>query len=187
MAAQIIILFVVSLLGALAAFFAFSVYNKINEMQKEAKTAFTLLDVALRFRQDAVINIAAASDPQAGETKALAERAVTLKKHSHGDVSMAQRIEMEKEITSIANRVLELPAQEPPGGRSSVLKQQRSLLKKFERNAARGEERYNAAVRNFNTLLGTFPFNLFRLFMELKEKDLFVFEPTSLTREELVQ
>lgn len=146
----------------LAVILAVSVFlfNRMVAMRRLSQNAWSDVDVFLRHRYDLIPNLVEAVRGAAQHEQATLERLSNARSKALQATNLGERSSGERELSLQLNGVLSLSEAYPTLQASSNFLQLQRDLSDTERRIADARRYYNACVRDYNTLIESFPNSL---------------------------
>jgi len=167
------------ILGAIGLVLAWGVriYNKLISYNQQVEEAKSGISTVLKQRFDLLPNLVETVKGYAKHEKSIFEDVTKLRSKwqnidlSKADVKTLQ--ELDQASSSILGRLVAVSENYPDLKASQNFLQLQNTLNDIEEKLARARRFYNAVVKDFNTLVLSFPSNLVANFMHLKQKPYF--------------
>ena len=145
---------------AVIVFAAVAIYNKLVRLRNTVKSSWSDIDVQCKKRYDLVPNLVEAVRGYASHEKSVFEkvtqaRSMAMQAHSPAEMAKAENMIRDtlKSLFAVAEAYPELKA-------NANFQQLQSQLQELENNIEYARRYYNAVVRDYNTLIESFPSNL---------------------------
>jgi LemA protein len=145
---------------AVIVFAAVAIYNKLVRLRNTVKSSWSDIDVQCKKRYDLVPNLVEAVRGYASHEKSVFEkvtqaRSMAMQAHSPAEMAKAENMIRDtlKSLFAVAEAYPELKA-------NANFQQLQSQLQELESNIEYARRYYNAVVRDYNTLIESFPSNL---------------------------
>jgi len=152
-----VVLIAVLVLGAIVFF-----YNRLTRMRNVVRTAWSDVDVQLKRRADLIPNLVETAKGYAGYEQETLETVVAARNRiADAELTPAQRAREEAELTTRLSGLLAVVEQYPELKASAQFLRLQNELSQTETDIANARRYYNAAVRDYNTMIEMFPSNLF--------------------------
>ncbi|GIV01194.1 MAG: membrane protein [Fimbriimonadales bacterium] len=137
-------------------------YNSLAKMRNVVRSAWSDVDVQLKRRADLIPNLVETAKGYAGYEQETLESVVAARNRvASGDLSPAERAREETQLASRLSGLLAVVEQYPELKASAQFLRLQEELSQTENNIANARRYYNAAVRDYNTMIESFPTNLF--------------------------
>lgn len=155
------LILVVGLGGLIVLFWVIATSNRFVRLKNLMAESWANIDVALKRRYDLIPNLVETCKAMAAHERSLFERVVQLREHAMATTGSAGVIAQEQnELVRATNQVLaRVEAYPELKSSQAFLELQKELVNTEDRIAA-ARRFYNANVRDFNTMLQTFPSSL---------------------------
>ena len=132
-------------------------YNSFIKHRNMIEEQWSGIDVALRRRYNLIPNLIKAVKGYGKHESELLQK--TTEQRTNGD-DISRRAASESEISRSLNNLLAVAEAYPDLKASSNFLALQSSLNEIEKEVQQARQRYNAAVRKFNTLVESFPSNM---------------------------
>ena len=154
-------------------------YNKLVGLRQLGKNAWSDVDVYLKRRADLIPNLLAAVKGYAGYEQSTLERVVQARTNAQSAPTLPQRAAAESSLALGIGQVFAIAEAYPDlKANQSFLDLQRQLSES-EKGIADARQYYNAVVRDYNTMLQTFPSGVFASLFGFKPMEFFEVESIS--------
>jgi len=151
-----IILFVIVVLVAVGWAF-----NALIKMRNIVRTAWADIDVQLKRRADLVPNLVQTVKGYSGFERTVLEEVTQARANTAGQqLPPAQRAEVESKLGSRIGQLMAVVENYPELKASANYLQLQNDLRDIEGTLASARQYYNAAVRDYNTMLESFPLGM---------------------------
>ncbi len=153
--------------------FVIYTYNKCVSYNNYVKEAFSTMDVYLKKRWDLIPNLIEIAKAFAQHEKDLFETISKLRSGSYENLSDSEKLSLNSRVSRVLPTILAVCENYPE------LKSNQHFLKlinefsSVEEDIANARKYYNATVREFNTLIEIFPFNIIANIFHYKQKEMF--------------
>ena len=161
---------------AVVVFAAVAIYNKLVRLRNTVKSSWSDIDVQCKKRYDLVPNLVEAVKGYASHEKSVFERvtqarSMAMQAHSPAEMAKAENMIRDtlKSLFAVAEAYPELKA-------NANFQQLQSQLQELENNIEYARRYYNAVVRDYNTLIESFPSNLIASQFKFQKEEFFELE-----------
>jgi LemA protein len=161
---------------AVIVFAAVAIYNKLVRLRNTVKSSWSDIDVQCKKRYDLVPNLVEAVKGYASHEKSVFEkvtqaRSMAMQAHSPAEMAKAENMIRDtlKSLFAVAEAYPELKA-------NANFQQLQSQLHELENNIESARRYYNAVVRDYNTLIESFPSNLIASQFKFQKEEFFELE-----------
>ena len=163
------------LLGIGIAILAFVIYtyNKCVNYSNYVKEAFSTMDVYLKKRWDLIPNLIEITKTFAQHEKSLFENVTKLRSGNYDDLSDSEKLKINSEVSRTLPTILIACENYPELKSNQHFIKLLNELTTVENDIANARKYYNGTVREFNTLIETFPFNLIANVFHYEQKEMF--------------
>ncbi len=141
-----------------AVIWLISTYNNFIKRRNMIEEQWSGIDVALRRRYNLIPNLIKAVKGYGKHESEVLQRTTEQRTANGSDIT--QRALTESEISRSLNSLLAVAEQYPDLKASQNFLGLQNSLNEIEREVQEARQRYNAAVRRFNTLVESFPSNI---------------------------
>jgi LemA protein len=169
-------LFIILGIIVVIVFAAVAMYNKLVRLRNTAKSSWSDIDVQCKKRYDLVPNLVEAVKGYASHEKSVFERvtqarSMAMQAHSPAEMAKAENMIRDtlKSLFAVAEAYPELKA-------NANFQQLQSQLQELENNIEYARRYYNAVVRDYNTLIESFPSNLIASQFKFQKEEFFELE-----------
>ncbi len=159
-----------------------SIYNKLVRLRNTVKSSWSDIDVQCKKRYDLVPNLVETVKGYASHERTVFEkvteaRSMAMKATTPAEMAKAENMLRDtlKSLFAVAEAYPELKA-------NANFMQLQSELQELENNIESARRYYNAVVRDYNTLIESFPSNLIALQFNFKQAELFQLEAPEVER-----
>lgn len=152
------ILFVVILIGI--GVLALWGYNQFARMRNIVRNAWSDIEVMLERRASLIPNLVESVKGFSGYERDTLEAVVKARAHAHGAIGAASRAVAEDQLASRVRQIIAIAEDYPELKASANFIQLQEELRVAEDKIASARQYYNAAVRDLNTMIETFPLGL---------------------------
>lgn len=157
-------------------FSAVAIYNKLVRLRNTVKSSWSDIDVQCKKRYDLVPNLVEAVKGYASHEKSVFEkvtqaRSMAMQAHSPAEMAKAENMIRDtlKSLFAVAEAYPELKA-------NANFQQLQSQLQELENSIEYARRYYNAVVRDYNTLIESFPSNLIASQFKFQKEEFFELE-----------
>jgi LemA protein len=168
-------IWVAILLGAVV-FAAIVVFNRMVALRRLTENAWSDVDVFLRRRAELVPNLVAAVQGAAAYEQAALVRLAEARARTLASPAPAERGAAEAEVGREVGRVVALAEANPELSASASFLRLQDELAVAERHIADARRYYNACVRDYNTMIDSFPQSLVAQTAGFRAKEFFELE-----------
>jgi len=161
---------------AVVVFAAVAIYNKLVRLRNTVKSSWSDIDVQCKKRYDLVPNLVEAVKGYASHEKSVFEkvtqaRSMAMQAHSPAEMAKAENMIRDtlKNLFAVAEAYPELKA-------NANFQQLQSQLHELENNIESARRYYNAVVRDYDTLIESFPSNLIASQFKFQKEEFFDLE-----------
>lgn len=154
---------VILILAAAAILFLLygvSVYNKLISLRNLVKEAWSSIDVMLKKRHDLIPNLVETVKGYASHEKETLQSVVDARNQATGRGSVKEIEAAESQLSSALGRLFALAEQYPDLKANTNFLQLQDQLAAIESDIEKSRRYYNGTVRNYNTVIESFPSNL---------------------------
>ncbi len=154
---------VILILAAAAILFLLygvSVYNKLISLRNLVKEAWSSIDVMLKKRHDLIPNLVETVKGYASHEKETLQSVVDARNQATGRGSVKEIEAAESQLSSALGRLFALAEQYPDLKANTNFLQLQDRLAAIESDIEKSRRYYNGTVRNYNTVIESFPSNL---------------------------
>ena len=169
-------LFIILGIIVVIGFAAVALYNKLVRLRNTVKSSWSDIDVQCKKRYDLVPNLVEAVKGYASHEKSVFERvtqarSMAMQAHSPAEMAKAENMIRDtlKSLFAVAEAYPELKA-------NANFQQLQSQLQELENNIEYARRYYNAVVRDYNTLIESFPSNLIASQFKFQKEEFFELE-----------
>jgi len=169
-------LFIILGLIAVVVVAAVAIYNKLVRLRNTVKSSWSDIDIQCKKRYDLVPNLVEAVKGYASHEKSVFEkvtqaRSMAMQAHSPAEMAKAENMIRDtlKNLFAVAEAYPELKA-------NANFQQLQSQLHELENNIESARRYYNAVVRDYDTLIESFPSNLIASQFKFQKEEFFELE-----------
>lgn len=164
--------------AVVALWFVLHVYNRLVRAHNQVRNAWSDIDVQLTFRHDLVPNLVnAVKGYVAHEREALESAAQARAAAMMSGADIATRAASEMALSGAVGSLLAVAERYPELKASHNFQLLQEQLTTTENRIAFACQRYNETVRQFNTLIAEFPWNLLAAMMGRTPEKMFAAKP----------
>jgi LemA protein len=167
---------------AILAVVVITLYNKLIRLRNTVKSSWSDMDVQCKKRYDLVPNLVETVKGYASHEKAVFEkvtqaRSMAMQAHSPAEMAKAENLVRDtlKSLFAVAEAYPELKA-------NANFQQLQSQLQELENNIEYARRYYNAVVRDYNTLIESFPSNVIASYFKFEKGQFFELEAPEVER-----
>jgi LemA protein len=168
-------IWVAILLGGIV-FAAIVVFNRMVALRRLTENAWADVDVFLRRRADLIPNLVDAVRGAAAYEQSALERLSEARRRALAAPAPAERGPVEADVTRDLVRVLAIGEASPQLRATDAFVRLQDELTTAERHIADARRYYNACVRDFNTMIESFPQSLVAQTAGFRAKEFFELE-----------
>lgn len=155
-------------------------YNRLVKMRQLTRNAWSDVDVYLKRRADLIPNLVAAVKGYAGHEQSTLERVLEARSRALASPTpTTARAQAEGSLGSGILQVFALAEGYPELKASETFHSLQDELSETERLIASARQYYNACVRDYNTMLETFPSGFFAALYGFRPMEFFEIETAS--------
>jgi len=147
-------------IAALVFLVFFGGYNKLVRMRQLTRNAWSDVDVYLKRRAELIPNLVASVKGYAEHEQTTLEQTVAARNQALGATSVSGRSDAEAQVSTGLSRVLMVAENYPQLKASENFLDLQRSLSETEKLIASARQYYNACVRDYNTLIESFPSNI---------------------------
>ena len=169
-------LLIILVIIAVIVFAAVAIYNKLVRLRNTVKSSWSDIDVQCKKRYDLVPNLVEAVKGYASHEKSVFERvtqarSMAMQAHSPAEMAKAENMIRDtlKSLFAVAEAYPELKA-------NANFQQLQSQVQELENNIESARRYYNAVVRDYDTLIESFPSNLIASQFKFQKEEFFELE-----------
>lgn len=148
-------------------------YNRFIRQENLCAEGWSGIDVQLKRRYDLIPNLLATVKGYAGYEQATLEKIVRERSAAMQAVTPEEKARAENLLTSSLKSIFALAENYPDLKASQNFMQFQETLAGIEDNLQNARRYYNATVRSYNTMVGTFPSNLIARHFNFTPKEFF--------------
>lgn len=154
-----------------------SVYNKLITSRMKVREAFSTMDIYLKKRFDLIPNLVEAIKGYTDYESETLAKVVEMRSKSYSNTQ--ERLENEKEVSSVLSRLLSITEAYPELKGDSQFVSLQNQLKDIEDDIEKARRYYNGTVSNFNAMVITIPNNIIANMCGIKEEPFFEVDDTT--------
>ena len=165
--------YIIYIICALITIFVIYTYNKCVSYNNYVKEAFSTMDVYLKKRWDLIPNLIEITKTFVQHEKNTFENLAKLRSGNYENLTDNEKLNINSQVSKVLPTIF-ITCENYPELKSNQHFQK--LLNEFssiENDIANSRKYYNATVREFNTLIEIFPFNIVANIFKYKEKEMF--------------
>ncbi|HOV85541.1 MAG TPA: LemA family protein [Syntrophobacteraceae bacterium] len=168
--AAILIILVLILLGAIF------LYNKLIRLRNTVQSSWSDIDVQLKKRHDLVGNLVETVKGYAAHERSVFENVTKARTQAMQAASPQERAQAEGSFQSALKGLFAIAEAYPDLKANTNFLQLQTHLKDLEDGIESARRYYNAVVRDFNTLIESFPSNLIAAWFRFEKAQFFELE-----------
>jgi LemA protein len=169
------ILIIVIILAILAGT-VISVYNKLVRLRNTVRSSWSDIDVQMKKRFDLVPNLIETVKGYAAHEKSVFEKVTQARSTAMQATSPAEMAKAENMLRDTLKSLFAVAEAYPDLKANANFLQLQSQLQDLENSIESARRYYNAVVRDFNTLIESFPSNLIASQFRFKQEEFFQLE-----------
>lgn len=174
-----IILIIIAVIIAIIAIWLVSGYNGFIKMKNMVEEAFATMDVYLKKRYDLIPNLVETVKGYAKHESGTFEKVVEARNIAQNANTIEDKIAGENMLTGTLKSLFALAEAYPDLKANTNFMDLQKQLQKVEEDIANSRKYYNAIVREFNTMVESFPSNLIAAVFKFERKPMFEVEEES--------
>jgi len=174
-----IILIVIAVIIAIIAIWLVNGYNGFIKMKNMVEEAFATMDVYLKKRYDLIPNLVETVKGYAKHESGTFEKVVEARNIAQSATTIEDKIAGENMLTGTLKSLFALAEAYPDLKANTNFMDLQKQLQKVEEDIANARKYYNAIVREFNTMVESFPSNLIAAVFKFARKPMFEVEEES--------
>lgn len=151
-------------------------FNRLVKMRQMTRNAWSDVDVYLKRRAELIPNLVATVQGYAKHEQSTLDSAIQARAALPESRTVPERAEAERAVSDRVGRVLLLAEQYPELRASANFLDLQESLKDTEKLIAHARQYYNACVRDYNTLVESFPTNVVGQIGGFRQADFFEVE-----------
>lgn len=168
------IIFIIVLCGL--ALLSIYYFNKLVDARNLTEEGWSGVDVQLKRRHDLIPNLVEAVKGYAVHEKGTLEEIINLRSRSRDMAASDEKQKLESGISADLRKIFALVESYPDLKADSNFRELQAALIEVEDGLQFARRYYNGAVRNYNTLIQSFPINIIATAAGHKVKDFFEIE-----------
>lgn len=137
-----------------------SIYNTLIRLKNLVKEAWSSIDVMLKKRHDLVPNLVETVKGYASHEKETLQSVIDARNQAAGRGSVKETEAAESQLTATLTRLFALAEQYPDLKANTNFLQLQDQLAAIEGDVEKSRRYYNGTVRNYNTVIESFPSNI---------------------------
>jgi len=166
----------------LLVLFVVVIYNKLVSLRNTAQSSWSDIDVQLKKRYDLVPNLVETVKGYAAHEKAVFEKVTEARSMATQASSPAEKARTENMFRDTLKSLFAVAEAYPELKANTNFIQLQSQLKELEDNIESARRYYNAVVRDFNTLIESFPSNVIASSFRFQKEEFFGLETPDVER-----
>jgi len=180
--------FIAGMLGIAVGFivllvlFVVVIYNKLVSLRNTAQSSWSDIDVHLKKRYDLVPNLVETVKGYASHEKTVFEKVTEARSMATRASSPAEKARTENIFLDTLKSLFAVAEAYPELKANANFIQLQSQLKELEDNIESARRYYNAVVRDFNTLIESFPSNMVASSFRFQKEEFFGLEAPAVER-----
>ena len=180
--------FIAGMLGIAVGFivllvlFVVVIYNKLVSLRNTAQSSWSDIDVHLKKRYDLVPNLVETVKGYASHEKTVFEKVTEARSMATRASSPAEKARTENVFLDTLKSLFAVAEAYPELKANANFIQLQSQLKELEDNIESARRYYNAVVRDFNTLIESFPSNMVASSFRFQKEEFFGLEAPDVER-----
>lgn len=171
-----ITLFVIAGIVVIIAIWLVSGYNGFIKMRNMVEEAFATMDVYLKKRYDLIPNLVETVKGYAKHESGTFEKVVQARNFAQGANTIEDKIAGENMLSGTLKSLFAIAEAYPDLKANANFMDLQKQLQKLEEDIANSRKYYNAIVREFNTMVESFPSNLIAAVFKFVRKPMFEVE-----------
>jgi LemA protein len=169
-------LIIILIILAILVIAVISIYNKLVRLRNTVKSSWSDIDVQLKKRFDLVPNLVETVKGYAAHEKSVFEKVTQARSMAMQATSPAEMAKAENMLRDTLKSLFALAEAYPDLKANTNFLQLQSQLQELENTIESARRYYNAVVRDFNTLIESFPSNLIASQFNFKQEEFFQLE-----------
>lgn len=157
----------------LVAIYAISIYNRLVRDRNLVKEGWSGIDVQLRRRADLIPNLIETVKGYASHEKGVLEEITAARARSIGAQGVGAQAQAETGLQAALGRLFAIAEAYPDLKADANFRELQTQLATIEEDVQSARRYYNAAARNLNTLIESFPSNLVANHFRFEKADFF--------------
>ncbi len=153
-----------------------SIYNKLVRLRNTVKSSWSDIDVQMKKRFDLVPNLVETVKGYAAHEKSVFEKVTQARSMAMQATSPAEMAKAENMLRDTLKSLFAVAEAYPDLKANANFLQLQSQLHELENSIESARRYYNAVVRDFNTLIESFPSNLIASQFSFKQEEFFQLE-----------
>ncbi len=147
-------------IGGLLLIYGVSIYNTLIRLRNLVKEGWSSIDVMLKKRHDLIPNLVETVKGYASHEKETLQSVIDARNQATGRGSVKEVEAAESQLTSALTRLFALAEQYPDLKANTNFLQLQGQLAAIEGDVEKSRRYYNGTVRDFNTVVESFPSNI---------------------------
>jgi LemA protein len=152
-------------------------YNRFARMRNVVRNAWSDVEVMLERRGALIPNLVETVKGYSGYESETLEAVTKARTHAQGALGANSRAVAEEQLSSRVNQILAIAEDYPELKASANFIKLQDELKDTENKIASARQYYNAAVRDLNTMIETFPLGLIGTATGFRHEEFFSVDP----------
>lgn len=169
-------MYVIIIMIALVLIFAVFMYNRFVRQRNILNEAWSGIDVQLKRRHDLIPNIVETVKGYAKHEKSVLEEITNLRSRLSGPATLKEKGEMENSFSQALKSIFALAEAYPDLKANQNFQELQRTLTDTEEQIQLSRRYYNGAVRDYNTMVESFPNNILANLFGFKKADFFEIE-----------
>ena len=172
-------LIIILIILAILVIAVISIYNKLVRLRNTVKSSWSDIDVQLKKRFDLVPNLVETVKGYAAHEKSVFEKVTQARSMAMQATSPAEMAKAENMLRDTLKSLFAVAEAYPDLKANTNFLQLQLQLQELENTIESARRYYNAVVRDFNTLIESFPSNLIASQFNFKQEEFFQLEAPS--------
>ena len=170
------IILIILIILAVLVIAVVSIYNKLVRLRNTVKSSWSDIDVQMKKRFDLVPNLVETVKGYAAHEKSVFEKVTQARSMAMQATSPAEMAKAENMLRDTLKSLFAVAEAYPDLKANANFLQLQSQLQDLENSIESARRYYNAVVRDFNTLIESFPSNLIASQFRFKQEEFFQLE-----------
>ncbi|MCI0469554.1 MAG: LemA family protein [Nitrospirae bacterium] len=175
----IAVIFAILLIGVFAAI---AIYNRLVRLRNTVQSSWSDIDVHLKKRYDLVPNLVETVKGYAAHEKTVFEKVTEARSMAMQAAAPADKAKAENMLRDTLKSLFAIAEAYPELKANANFIQLQTQLKDIEDNIEGARRYYNAVVRDYNTLIESFPSNLIATNFKFEKGEFFELESAEVER-----
>ena len=154
-------------------FMIITAYNSFVSLKNMVKDSFSNMDVYLKKRWDLIPNLMTVVKSYAQHEKDVFTKISELRSIPYNQIPENEKINLNKKLYSELNKIMLIVEAYPELKANENFLKLNTQLIEIEDDIANSRKYYNAVVREYNTKVETFPFNILAMIFNFKTEKMF--------------